>query len=195
MNDVYTKFRDYLDVKPDENRPSVAYFSMEYGLSSVLKIYSGGLGVLAGDYLKEASDSNVDLCAVGFLYRYGYFTQTLSMDGQQIANYEAQNFGQLPIDRVMDANGQPLVVDVPYLDYYVHANVWRVNVGRISLYLLDTDNEMNSEFDRPITHQLYGGDWENRLKQEILLGIGGILTLKALGIKKTFIIVTKDTLH
>ena len=184
MNDVYTKFRDYMDVKPDENRPSVAYFSMEYGLSSVLKIYSGGLGVLAGDYLKEASDSNVDFCAVGFLYRYGYFTQTLSMDGQQIANYEAQNFGQLPIDRVMDANGQPLVVDVPYLDYYVHANVWRVNVGRISLYLLDTDNEMNSEFDRPITHQLYGGDWENRLKQEILLGIGGILTLKALGIKK-----------
>ena len=182
-------------MKPDENRPSVAYFSMEYGLSSVLKIYSGGLGVLAGDYLKEASDSNVDLCAVGFLYRYGYFTQTLSMDGQQIANYEAQNFGQLPIDRVMDANGQPLVVDVPYLDYYVHANVWRVNVGRISLYLLDTDNEMNSEFDRPITHQLYGGDWENRLKQEILLGIGGILTLKALGIKKAFIIVTKDTLH
>ena len=184
MNEVYTKFRDYMDVKPDSQRPSVAYFSMEYGLSSVLKIYSGGLGVLAGDYLKEASDSNVDLCAVGFLYRYGYFTQTLSMDGQQIANYEAQNFGQLPIDRVLDADGKPLVVDVPYLDYYVHANVWRVNVGRISLYLLDTDNEMNSEFDRPITHQLYGGDWENRLKQEILLGIGGILTLKALGIKK-----------
>ena len=184
MNEIYTKFRNYMDVKPDEQRPSVAYFSMEYGLNSVLKIYSGGLGVLAGDYLKEASDSNVDLCAVGFLYRYGYFTQTLSMDGQQIANYEAQNFGQLPIDRVMDADGKPLVVDVPYLDYYVHANVWRVNVGRISLYLLDTDNEMNSEFDRPITHQLYGGDWENRLKQEILLGIGGILTLKALGIKK-----------
>ena len=184
MNEVYTKFRDYMDVKPDSQRPSVAYFSMEYGLSSVLKIYSGGLGVLAGDYLKEASDSNVDLCAVGFLYRYGYFTQTLSMDGQQIANYEAQNFGQLPIDRVLDADGKPLVVDVPYLDYYVHANVWRVNVGRISLYLLDTDNEMNSEFYRPITHQLYGGDWENRLKQEILLGIGGILTLKALGIKK-----------
>ena len=184
MNDVYTKFRDYMDVKPDDKRPSVAYFSMEYGLSSVLKIYSGGLGVLAGDYLKEASDSNVDLCAVGFLYRYGYFTQTLSMDGQQIANYEAQNFGQLPLDRVLDANGKPLIVDVPYLDYYVHANVWRVNVGRVSLYLLDTDNEMNSEFDRPITHQLYGGDWENRLKQEILLGIGGILTLKALGIKK-----------
>ena len=184
MNDVYAKFRDYMDVTPDNKRPSVAYFSMEYGLNHVLKIYSGGLGVLAGDYLKEASDSNVDLCAVGFLYRYGYFTQTLSMDGQQIANYEAQNFGQLPIDRVTDADGKPLVVDVPYMDYYVHANVWRVNVGRVSLYLLDTDNEMNSEFDRPITHQLYGGGWENRLKQEILLGIGGMLTLKALGIKK-----------
>ena len=183
MNEVYTKFRDYMDVKPDEQRPSIAYFSMEYGLSSVLKIYSGGLGVLAGDYLKEASDSNVDLCAVGFLYRYGYFTQTLSMDGQQIANYEAQNFGQLPIDRVMDANGQPLVVDVPYLDYYVHANVWRVNVGRISLYLLDTDFEDNQEGDRSITHYLYGGDWENRLKQEILLGIGGIRALRKLNIQ------------
>ena len=184
MEDVYSKFRNYMDVKPDSNRPSVAYFSMEYGLNHVLKIYSGGLGVLAGDYLKEASDSNVDLCAVGFLYRYGYFTQTLAMDGQQIANYEAQNFGQLPIDRVLDENGNQIVVDVPYLDYYVHAFLWRVNVGRISLYLLDTDNEMNSEFDRSITHQLYGGDWENRLKQEILLGIGGILTLKKLGIKK-----------
>ena len=184
MEDVYSKFRNYMDVKPDSNRPSVAYFSMEYGLNHVLKIYSGGLGVLAGDYLKEASDSNVDLCAVGFLYRYGYFTQTLAMDGQQIANYETQNFGQLPIDRVLDENGNQIVVDVPYLDYYVHAFLWRVNVGRISLYLLDTDNEMNSEFDRSITHQLYGGDWENRLKQEILLGIGGILTLKKLGIKK-----------
>ena len=184
MNDVYAKFRDYMDVEPDSKRPSVAYFSMEYGLNHVLKIYSGGLGVLAGDYLKEASDSNVDLCAIGFLYRYGYFTQSLAIDGQQIANYEAQNFGTLPLERVNDAHGQPLVVDVPYIDYVVHAYVWKVNVGRISLYLLDTDNEMNSEFDRSITHQLYGGDWENRLKQEILLGIGGILTLKALGIKK-----------
>lgn len=184
MNEVYADFRAYMDVKPDSKRPSIAYFSMEYGLNSVLKIYSGGLGVLAGDYLKEASDSNVDMCAVGFLYRYGYFTQTLSIDGQQIANYEAQNFGSLPIDRVVNADGQPLVLEVPYLEHIVYANVWKVNVGRISLYLLDTDTDMNSEFDRPITHQLYGGDWENRLKQEILLGIGGILTLKALGIQK-----------
>ena len=184
MNDVYAKFRAYMDVQPDAKRPSVAYFCMEYGLTHVLKIYSGGLGILAGDYLKEASDSNVDMCGVGFLYRYGYFTQSLSMDGQQVAGYEAQNFGSLPIERVLDENGQPMVIDVPYLNYFVHAYVWKVNVGRVPLYLLDTDNEMNSEFDRPITYQLYGGDWENRLKQEILLGIGGVLMLKKLGIKK-----------
>lgn len=184
VKDVYSLFRKYMDVKPNTKRPSVAYFSMEYGLNQVLKIYSGGLGMLAGDYLKEASDSNVDMCAVGFLYRYGYFKQSLSMDGQQIANYEAQNFNSLPIVRQLDAEGNPLVVDVPYMNYQVHAYVWRVNVGRIPLYLLDTDNEMNSDFDKPITHSLYGGDWENRLKQEILLGIGGISTLKKLGIKK-----------
>ncbi len=184
VDKVYASFRAYMDEKPNKDRPSVAYFSMEYGLTHVLKIYSGGLGVLAGDYLKEASDSNVDLCAVGFLYRYGYFDQSLSVDGQQVATYKAQNFGQLPLERVLDANNNPLVVEVPYLDHIVYANVWRVNVGRIALYLLDTDKEENSEYDRSITHQLYGGDWENRLKQEILLGIGGILTLKALGIKK-----------
>ena len=184
IKDVYKMFRAYVDVKPDAKRPSVAYFSMEYGMHSALKIYSGGLGMLAGDYLKEASDSNVDMCAIGFLYRFGYFTQSLSMDGQQIANYEAQNFTSLPIERQLDENGQPMVVDVPYMNYTVHAYIWRVNVGRIKLYLLDTDNDMNSEYDKPITHSLYGGDWENRLKQEILLGIGGVLTLKKLGIKK-----------
>ena len=188
INSVYKMFREYMDVKPNAERPSVAYFCMEYGLTHVLRIYSGGLGVLAGDYLKEASDSNVDMCAVGFLYRYGYFTQSLSIDGQQIANYEASNFPNLPLERVMDENGKPLVVAVPYINYQVYAYVWKVQVGRVPLYLLDTDNELNSEFDRPITFQLYGGDWENRLKQEILLGIGGMLTLKAMGI-------TKDVYH
>ncbi|MGM9675668.1 MAG: alpha-glucan family phosphorylase [Bacteroidaceae bacterium] len=184
MNDVYSDFRAYMDVKPDATRASVAYLCMEYGLNQVLKIYSGGLGILAGDYLKEASDSNVDMCAVGFLYRYGYFTQTLSMQGDQIANYEAQNFGSLPIEQQLNEDGSPMVVDVPYMNYQVHAYVWRVNVGRIKLYLLDTDNDLNSQFDRSITHALYGGDWENRLKQEILLGIGGVLLLKKLGIQK-----------
>lgn len=184
VDEVYKMFRAYMDVKPNAKRASVAYFSMEYGLNQVLKIYSGGLGMLAGDYLKEASDSNVDLCAVGFLYRYGYFRQSLSMDGQQIAKYDAQQFNSLPIEREYDKDGKQLVVEVPYRDYIVKALVWRVNVGRIKLYLLDTDNDFNSEYDRPITHALYGGDWENRLKQEILLGIGGMLTLKKLGIKK-----------
>lgn len=184
IKSVYTLFRKYIDVEPDKKRPSVAYFCMEYGIHSALKIYSGGLGMLAGDYVKEASDSNVDMCAVGFLYRFGYFTQSLSMEGQQVANYEAQNFSSLPIERQLDKDGTPMVIDVPYTNYQVHAYVWRVNVGRVKLYLLDTDNEMNSEFDKPITHSLYGGDWENRLKQEILLGIGGMLLLKKLGIKK-----------
>lgn len=184
VDEVYKMFRAYMDVKPNAKRASVAYFSMEYGLNQVLKIYSGGLGMLAGDYLKEASDSNVDLCAVGFLYRYGYFRQSLSMDGQQIAKYDAQQFNSLPIEREYDKDGNQLVVEVPYRDYIVKALVWRVNVGRIKLYLLDTDNDFNSEYDRPITYALYGGDWENRLKQEILLGIGGMLTLKKLGIKK-----------
>ena len=184
MNKVYADFRKYMDVKPDPKRASVAYFCMEYGLSHVLNIYSGGLGILAGDYLKEASDSNVDMVAVGFLYRYGYFTQSLSMDGQQIANYEPQDFDRLPIERVLDADGNQVIVDVPYPNFMVHATLWRANVGRISLYLLDTDNELNSEYDRRITHSLYGGDWENRIKQEYLLGIGGMLALNKLGIKK-----------
>jgi len=184
MDRVYADFQAYINQAPDSTRPSVAYFSMEYGLTNVLKIYSGGLGVLAGDYLKEASDSNIDLTGVGFLYRYGYFTQSLSMDGQQIANYEAQNFNSLPLTQVMTSDGAPMLLEVPYPGRTVYAHIWVVNVGRIPLYLMDTDIPENSEWDRSITHQLYGGDWENRMKQEYLLGIGGILLLKKLGIKK-----------
>ena len=187
INKVYKDFRSYMDAKPDSSRPSVAYFCMEYGLNHILKIYSGGLGILAGDYLKEASDSNVDMVGVGFLYRYGYFTQELAMDGSQIAKYEAQDFERLPINKVMDGDRQ-MVIDVPFPGYTLHALVWRVDVGRVKLYLLDTDHEMNSEFDRPITHTLYGGSWENRLKQEYLLGIGGMLMLQKLGI-------TRDIYH
>ena len=184
LNKIYADFTAYMSKPLRSDRPSVDYFSMEYGLTEVLKIYSGGLGVLAGDYLKEASDCAIDMTAVGFLYRFGYFTQTLSVDGQQVPVYEAQNFNNLPIKQVKDANDQPVVIEVPYPDRMIYAYVWKVSVGRIALYLLDTDNEMNSEFDRPISHQLYGGDWENRMKQEIMLGIGGILTLKKLGIEK-----------
>ena len=181
---IYAKFQDYMSQPKQITIPSIAYFSMEYGLANILKIYSGGLGVLAGDYIKEASDMNVDLTAVGFLYRYGYFTQSLSIDGQQIANYEAQHFDQIPITQVMDYEGKPLILEVPYNNFKVYANIWKVNVGRINLYLMDTDLDMNSEWDRSITGQLYGGDNENRLKQEYLLGVGGILLLNRLGIKK-----------
>lgn len=181
---VYKRFKSYMEEGSDASKPSIAYFSMEYGLTNVLKIYSGGLGVLAGDYLKEASDSRVDLTAVGFLYRYGYFTQTLAMDGQQIANYEPQNFNTLPLQQVMEGTGQPFVLEVPYPGRTVYAHVWKVSVGRVPLYLMDTDIPENSEWDRSITHQLYGGDWENRMKQEYLLGIGGILLLNKLGIKQ-----------
>lgn len=170
LNRVYDTFKRYMNQPYDAHRPSVAYFSMEYGLSHVLKIYSGGLGVLAGDYLKEASDNRVDMTTVGFLYRYGYFTQSLSVDGQQIASYEAQNFGSLPITQVMNPDGSPMILEVPFHDRIVYSNVWKVGVGRVDLYLMDTDLEHNSEFDRSITHQLYGGDWENRMKQSTSWG-------------------------
>ena len=180
---VYNDFKSYMSVPMRNDIPSVSYFSMEYGLCNALKIYSGGLGILAGDYIKEASDSRVPMTAVGFMYRYGYFTQTLSIDGQQVANYEAQNFNQLPIEPVLDENGSQLVLEVPYPGRIIYANIWKVNVVRMNLYLLDTDIDKNSEWDRSITHKLYGGDWENRIKQEYLLGIGGVLMLKRLGIK------------
>ena len=183
IQSVYASFKEYMAQPMRTDAPSVAYFSMEYGLCNCLKIYSGGLGVLAGDYIKQASDSRIDMTAIGFLYRYGYFTQVLSVDGQQIAEYEAQNFDQLPIEQVMGEDGLPMILEVPYPGRIVYAHVWRVNVGRMKLYLLDTDFDMNSEFDRQITHKLYGGDWENRIKQEYLLGIGGVHMLNKLGIK------------
>ena len=179
---VYASFKEYMQQPMRTDAPSVAYFSMEYGLCNCLKIYSGGLGVLAGDYIKQASDSRINMTAVGFLYRFGYFTQVLSVDGQQIAEYEAQNFDQLPLEPVLGEDGHPMVLEVPYPGRIVYAHVWRVNVGRMKLYLLDTDFDMNSEYDRQITHKLYGGDWENRIKQEYLLGIGGVLMLNKLGI-------------
>lgn len=183
IQDVLTSFKNYMSQPMRDDVPSVAYFSMEYGLCACLKIYSGGLGILAGDYIKQASDSRVDMTAVGFLYKHGYFTQTLSVDGQQMANYEPQNFNQLPLEPVLDEKGSQIVLEVPYPGRIIYANIWKVNVGRMNLYLLDTDIDKNSEFDRPITSQLYGGDWENRIKQEYLLGIGGVLMLKRLGIK------------
>ncbi|MFO8000038.1 MAG: alpha-glucan family phosphorylase [Marinilabilia sp.] len=179
LDAIYKEFRQYMEADFNEE-PRIAYFSMEYGLSNVLKIYSGGLGILAGDYLKEASDRGVKMVAIGLLYRFGYFSQTLSLNGEQTANYEPQVFSQLPLEEIRDNEGKPLYVHIELPGRELQAKVWKAQVGRVSLYLMDTDVEMNSPADRQITHQLYGGDWENRLKQEILLGIGGVRLLKSL---------------
>ncbi len=184
LNDVYDRFVKYMSVKP-ENDNKIAYFSMEYGLQKSLKIYSGGLGILAGDYLKQASDSNANLLAIGLLYRYGYFNQELSVWGEQLSQYLPQKFSTLPIEPVRDDEGNWVTISIAFPGRNVIAKVWKVNVGRISLYLLDTDTEKNSPEDRAITGQLYGGDSEMRIKQEMFLGIGGIRMLNALNIKPT----------
>ena len=184
MDAVYKQFCDYMSEKPSPEHAKVAYFSMEYGLHSSLKIYSGGLGILAGDYLKEASDRNVPMVAVGLLYRYGYFTQRLSAQGAQEATYEAQNFFKLPISPVRDEFGNWVTIQVAFPGRVLSARVWKCQVGRTDLYLLDADYEANLEEDRQVTYYLYGGDWENRLKQEILLGVGGIRALVKMGIKQ-----------
>ena len=184
MDAVYAQFKEYMNEKPDPKAPTIAYFSMEYGLHSSLKIYSGGLGILAGDYIKEASDKNVPMVAVGLLYRYGYFTQRLSAQGAQEATYEAQNFFKLPISPVRDEDGNWTTVQIAFPGRTLSARIWRCQVGRTDLFLLDTDFEANLDEDRQVTHYLYGGDWDNRLKQEILLGIGGVRALRAMNIKQ-----------
>jgi len=183
MKSVEARFHKYLREREKIQGPKIAYFSMEYGLHSSLKIYSGGLGILAGDYLKEASDSKVDMTGIGLLYRYGYFKQIISRQGEQQAQYEPEHFSKIPIQPVMDESGDWVTIDVEMPGRVVFAHAWSVNIGSIKLYLLDTDYDANSDADRFITHHLYGGDNENRLKQEILLGIGGIRLLEKLGLK------------
>ncbi len=182
LEKVLKHFREYMAKKVGRKGPKIGYFSMEYGLHSSLKLYSGGLGVLAGDYLKEASDKNLPLIAIGLLYRYGYFTQQLSSTGQQIASYDLQNFSQSAAKPVRYENGKWKTVSIAFPGRNVYARIWRVDVGRTELYLLDTDFEDNMQQDRMITHHLYGGDWENRFKQEMLLGIGGVRALKQIGV-------------
>ncbi|MBO8470624.1 MAG: alpha-glucan family phosphorylase [Bacteroidetes bacterium] len=182
LKSVMDEFNAYMALKAERKSPSIAYFCMEYGLDTSLKIYSGGLGILAGDYLKETSDMNTNLVAVGLLYRYGYFTQMLSAQGEQVAKYDAQNFMKIPASPVRDADGNWMVVSVAFPGRTMNARLWRVDVGRTELYLMDTDYEDNLPEDRSVTHHLYGGDWENRLKQELLLGVGGIRALRKLGL-------------
>ena len=182
LQKVYGDFKAYMAEKPKEGLPGISYFSMEYGIHNSLKTFSGGLGLLAGDYLKEASDYNLPLVGVGLLYRYGYFRQVISAGGEQVALSDAQDFSRLPVTPVRDEHGNWKDVTIVLPGRTVFARIWRVQVGRIPLYLLDTDYEANQEGDRGITHNLYGGDNENRLKQEILLGIGGIRALRSIGL-------------
>ena len=182
MKCVLDEFDRYMAAKADRKDPSIAYFCMEYGLDTSLKIYSGGLGILAGDYLKETSDMNVNLVAVGLLYRFGYFNQVLSAQGYQVAGYDAQDFTKIPAVPVFDADGNWVTTSVAFPGRNIPARLWKVEVGRTDLYLMDADYEANRPEDREVTYHLYGGSWENRLKQELLLGVGGIRALRKLGL-------------
>jgi glycogen phosphorylase/synthase len=182
LEKVYNRFMDYMSVTPTKDSPLIAYFGMEYGFHNSLKIYSGGLGILAGDFLKEASDQKVNMIGIGLLYRYGYFSQLLTTRGDQQAVNDFQHFSKLPIKPVRDENGNYMLLKIILPGRTLHARIWELHVGRVRLYLLDTDIEVNIDEDRTITHNLYGGDIENRLKQELLLGIGGIRALDMMGI-------------
>lgn len=182
LDNVFQEFCSYMEQGKKKKDPSIAYFSMEYGIHNSLKIFSGGLGMLAGDYLKEMSDCNVNITGIGLMYRYGYFKQSLNPDGSQVAIDTPQRFTHLPIIPVRDANGEWVKVKIALPARNMTAKVWRVDVGRVPLYLLDTDIECNWEADRSVTHHLYGGDRENRLKQELLLGVGGIRLLRQLNL-------------
>ena len=172
----------------ESDRPlKVAYFSAEFAITESLRIFSGGLGVLAGDHLKSASDLGVPLVAVGLLYKEGYFTQNMSVDGRQSETYPLSDFQHMPITMERRPDGEPLRVTFPFRDRTCWAQVWRADVGRVPLYLLDTNIEANAAEDRRITDRLYGGDSEHRLKQEIVLGIGGMRALTALGIQPTVV--------
>lgn len=182
-NRVYGNFKKYMEAAKDKKAPQIAYFSMEYGLHDNLKIFSGGLGILAGDYLKEASDTNTNMIGIGLLYRYGYFKQTITLEGKQQANYIAQDFNKIPVVPTLDEEGNQKRIVVRFPGRNVYVKIWKANVGRIPLYLLDTDDIDNQDQDKLITSRLYGGDWEFRFKQEMILGIGGTRVLKALGLK------------
>ncbi|GMU20876.1 MAG: glycogen phosphorylase [Phycisphaerae bacterium] len=165
-----------------ESVGTIAYFSAEFGLHECLPIYSGGLGILAGDHLKSASDLGLPLVGVGLLYRQGYFHQYLTNDGYQFEDYPELDFTTLPVSPVRDEEGQHRTVCLDVGGNPVHAFIWQVNVGRVTLYLLDTNVPQNRPEDREITARLYGGDQEMRIRQEIVLGIGGVRALSALGI-------------
>lgn len=192
LDRVSTRLDKYMTENPwranNPNAPEtfqVAYFSAEYGLRECIRIYSGGLGVLSGDHLKAASDLGLPLAGVGLLYREGYFSQYLNAEGWQQETYPRNDFHNLPLTLVTDDQEEPIVIEVEYPGRKVKANIWKCQVGRVPLYLLDCDHEDNTPEDRGITGQLYGGDRDTRVRQEIMLGMGGIQALQALDIQPT----------
>jgi starch phosphorylase len=192
LNRVAEKLKSYLDsptwfekVCSKSTEPVIAYFSAEFGIHECLPIYSGGLGVLAGDHLKSASDLGVPLVGVGLLYQKGYFRQYLNIDGWQQEIYTENDFYNMPMELARKDDGRPLTISVEYPGRTVHAQIWCVSIGRVKLYLLDTNIQPNSSMDRMTTVSLYGGDREMRIRQEIMLGIGGLKALAALDIKPT----------
>ena len=190
LNRVHNSLQEYLKEKTWYQKTyeyydsfNIAYFSAEFGLTECLQNYSGGLGVLAGDHLKASSDLGIPLIGIGLLYKVGYFQQYLNSDGWQLERYEINDFDNLPMQLVLKEDGEPLIISVTFSDREVYFQVWKIQVGRVPLYLLDTNIHLNSELDRKITETLYGGNVETRIQQEIILGIGGIRTLHATGIK------------
>jgi starch phosphorylase len=181
--DAYLKATDtwFARNAPKRNKHTIAYFSMEFGLHEILPIYSGGLGVLAGDHLKEASDLGLPMVGVGLMYAEGYFSQRISEDGWQDAINNPLNFDDLPVLPVLDTQGKPLSIAVDFPDRSITAHIWELRVGRIPLYLLDTDLDENSPADRNLTARLYWSDLDLRIAQEILLGVGGVRALRAMG--------------
>ena len=186
LQDVVDDLQEYLTgehwyqtLGPDAPK-CIAYFSAEFGITEVLPQYSGGLGILAGDHLKAASDLGVPLIGVGLLYRAGYFAQGLSADGWQLEHYPSLDPHGLPVKLLREADGSAVVITVPLPEgRTLHAHVWRVQVGRVSLLMLDSDMEANAPAERGVTDRLYGGDEDHRLRQEMLLGIGGVRALRA----------------
>jgi starch phosphorylase len=169
------------------DKPVIAYFSAEFGINECLPIYSGGLGVLAGDHMKSASELDIPLVGVGLMYQQGYFRQRLNADGWQLELFPRNDFHNMPITQIRNEDGSPMVISVDFASRSVQCHVWRINCGRISLYMLDTNVPANTPEDRHITAQLYGGDQEMRIRQEIVLGIGGEHMLRAIGIEpKTY---------
>ena len=170
---------------PENKNDLIAYFSAEYGLDQTIAIYSGGLGILSGDHLKSASDLGIPLVAVGLMYKNGYFHQRIDKDGIQHPEYKDLNLADLPIHPVKDKDGKDFITYVKFPARRIYLKVWQINVGRIKLYLLDSDIDINAEEDRGTTAKLYGGDQEMRIRQEIILGMGGVNTLKKLGLTPT----------